>query len=86
MRKYLLLISIIILIIYYITSFLISFTLLAKSVVNNDSVSLERYINVKELRSNFYGDIYEYSSNLIKSLVCYETIQITFFYTRNIQF
>ena len=65
MRKYLLLSSIIILIIYYISTFLISFTLLAKSVVNNDPVSLGRYINVKELRNNFYGDIYEFSSNLI---------------------
>ena len=65
MRKYLLLSSIIILILYYISTFLISFTFLAKSVVNNDSVSLGRYINVKELRNNFYGDIYEFSSNLI---------------------
>ena len=65
MRKYLLLSSIIILIIYYIFTFLISFTLLAKSVVNNDPVSLGRHINVKELRNNFYGDIYEFSSNLI---------------------
>ena len=65
MRKYLLLSSIIILIIYYISTFLISFTLLAKSVVNNDPVSLGRYINVKELRNNFYRDIYEFSSNLI---------------------
>ena len=65
MRKYLLLSSIIILIIYYISTFLISFTLLAKSVVNNDPVSFGRYINVKELRNNFYGDIYEFSSSLI---------------------
>ena len=65
MRKYLLLSSIIILIIYYISSFLISFTLLAKSVVNNDSVSLGKYINVKSLRNNFYEDIYEFSSKLI---------------------
>ena len=65
MRKYLLLSSIIILIIYYISTFLISFTLLAKSVVNDDPVSLGKYINVKELRNNFYGDIYEFSSSLI---------------------
>ena len=65
MRKYLLLSSIIILIIYYISTFLISFILLAKSVVNNDPVSLGRYINVKELRNNFYRDIYEFSLNLI---------------------
>jgi len=65
MRKYLLLSSIIILIIYYISTFLISFTLLAKSVVNNDPISLGRYINIKDLRNNFYGDIYEFSSNLI---------------------
>ena len=65
MRKYLLLSSIIILILYYISTFLISFTFLAKSVVNNDSVALGRYINVKELRNNFYRDIYEFSSNLI---------------------
>ena len=65
MRKYLLLSSIIILIIYYISTFLISFALLAKFVVNNDPVSLGRYINVKELRNNFYRDIYEFSSNLI---------------------
>jgi len=65
MRKYLLLSSIIILIIYYISTFLISFTLIAKSVVNNDHVSLARYINIKELRSNFYDDIYKFSLNLI---------------------
>ena len=65
MRKYLLLSSIIVLIVYYISTFLISFTFLAKSVVNNDPVSLGRYINVKELRNNFYRDIYEFSSNLI---------------------
>ena len=65
MRKYLIISSVIILIIYYISSFLISFTLLAKSVVNNDPVSLGSYINVKELRNNFYGDIYEFSSSLI---------------------
>ena len=65
MRKYLLLSSIIILIVYYISTFLISFTLLAKSVINNDSVSLGGYINVKSLRNNFYDDIYEFSSNLI---------------------
>ena len=68
MQKYLLLSSIIILIIYYISTFLISFTLLAKSVVNNDSVSLGKYINVKSLRNNFYGDIYEFSSNLINAI------------------
>ena len=65
MRKYLIISSVIIIIIYYISSFLISFTLLVKSVVNNDPVSLGRYINVKELRNNFYRDIYEFSSNLI---------------------
>jgi len=42
--------------------------LLAKSVVNNDSVSLGKYINVKSLRNNFYGDIYEFSSNLINAI------------------
>ena len=68
MRKYLLLSLIIILIIYYISTFLISFTFLAKSVVNNDSVSLGKYINVKSLRNNFYGDIYEFSSNLINAI------------------
>ena len=68
MRKYLLLSSIIILIIYYISTFLISFVLLTKSVVNNDHVSLGRYINVKELRNNFYRDIYEFSSNLINAI------------------
>ena len=39
--------------------------MLAKSVVNNDPVSLGRYINVKELKNNFYSDIYEFSSSLI---------------------
>ncbi len=68
MRKYLLLSSIIILIIYYISTFLISFTLLAKSVVNNDPVSLGKYINVKSLRNNFFEDIYEFSSNLINAI------------------
>ena len=68
MRKYLLLSSIFILIVYYISTFLISFTLLAKSVVNNDSVSLGKYIDGKSLRNNFYGDIYEFSSNLINAI------------------
>ena len=65
MKKYILLSSIIILIAYYISTFLISFTLLTKSVVNNDPVSLGRYINEKELRNNFFEEIYEFSSNLI---------------------
>ena len=65
MRNYLILTSIIILITYYTSTFLISFAFLAKSVVNNDPVSLGRYINVKELRNNFYVDIYEFSSSLI---------------------
>ena len=65
MRKYLLLSTIIILIVYYISTFLISFTLLTKSVVNNDPVSLGRYINEKELRNNFFEEIYEFSSILI---------------------
>ena len=65
MRKYLIISSVIILIIYYISSFLISFTLLVKSVVNNDPVSLGRYINVKELKNNFYSDIYDFSSSII---------------------
>ena len=52
MRKYSLSL-IIILIIYYIATFLISFTLLTKSVVNNDPATLEKYINVKDLRNNF---------------------------------
>ena len=65
MRKYLIISSVIILIIYYISSFLISFTLLTKSVVNNDPVSLGRYINVKELKNNFYSDIYDFSFSII---------------------
>lgn len=65
MRKYLLLSTIFILIVYYISTFLISFTLLTKSVVNNDPISLARYINVKDLRNNFYSDIYIFGSNLI---------------------
>lgn len=65
MRKYLFLSSIIILIVYYIATFLISFNLLTKSVVNNDPISLGRYINEKELRNNFFEEIYEFSSNLI---------------------
>ena len=67
MRKYLL-ISIIILIVYYISTFLISFIFLTKSVVNNDHVSLSKFINEKKLRYNFFEDIYEFSSNVIKSM------------------
>ena len=65
MRKYLLLSSIVIIIIYYIVTFLISFILLTKSVVNNNPVSLGKYINVKELKNSFYSDIYAFSSSLI---------------------
>ena len=65
MRKLLLLSSIIVLIIYYISTFLISFNLLTKSVVNNDPVLLERFTNINELRNNFYSDIYKFSSSLI---------------------
>ncbi len=64
MRKYLLFSLIIILLIYYILTFIISFTLISNSVVNNDSVSLGVYINTKSLRNNFYLDIYDFSSNL----------------------
>ena len=65
MKKYILLSSIIILIAYYISTFLISFTLLTKSIVNNDPVSLGNYINENELRNNFFEEINEFSSNLI---------------------
>ena len=65
MRKYLILSSIIIVIIYYISSFFISFTFLALSVANNNPVSLNKYINEKELKNNFYNDIYEFSLGLI---------------------
>ena len=67
MRKYLLRL-IIILIVYYISTFLISFIFLTKSVVNNEPVSLSKIINEKELRYNFFEDIYKFSSNLIKSM------------------
>ena len=65
MRRYLLLILIIILILYYIFSFLVSFTLLTKSVVNNDPISLKRYINEEGLKNNFFDDLYQFSSNSI---------------------
>ena len=74
--------SIIILITYYILTFLISFTLIAKSVVNNNPVSLGRYINIKELKNNFYSDIYEFSSSLINLIdknikITSESIELT---------
>ena len=68
MLKKILLSSIIITIIYYILTFLISFTLLTKSVVNNNHVSLAKYINTEELKSNFYIEIHEFNSNLIALL------------------
>ena len=81
MHKYLILSSIIILIIYYISTFIISFALLTKSVVNNDSVSLKQYIDVKSLRNNFYEDIYEFNSNLINKIknikIKSESIELT---------
>ena len=67
MRKYIFY-SIIILFIYYIFTFLISFTILTKAVVDNDPIALQKYINIKELRNNLYNDIYEFGSNLINSM------------------
>ena len=65
MRKYFLLSSVIVVIIYYISTIIISFTLITKSVVNNDSNSLNKYINVISLQNNFYSDIYNFTSKLI---------------------
>ena len=53
---------------YYVSTFLISFAQLSKSVVNNDPVSLEKYISVNELKNSFYNDIYKFTLNLINSL------------------
>lgn len=66
MQKNLLITSIIVLILYYFFSFLISFTMLTKAVANNDSVSLKNYINEDDLRNSFSKDFYEFSSNLIR--------------------
>ena len=65
MRSYLLFSLIVLLVVYYISTFLISFALITQSVVNNDPISLKKYINVKELRNNFNSDIYEFTSSLI---------------------
>lgn len=82
MQKNLLITSIIVLILYYFFSFLISFTMLTKAVANNDSVLLKNYINEDDLRNSFLKDFYEFSSNLIsfmdkKIKIKSESIELT---------
>ena len=65
MYKKILLISVICLSLYYITTFIVSFTFLSKAVVNNNSALLNNYINSKKLKNNFYNDIYKFTLNKI---------------------
>lgn len=63
MRKYLLLSSIII--IYYITTFIISFSLIAKSLDKNEPFLFSEYINSESLKFFFFNDTYDFGLSLI---------------------
>ena len=54
-----LLILIVLILSYYFCTFLLSFVLISKYIVNNDSVSLDSFINNNDIEKNFYSDIYE---------------------------
>ena len=66
MKKYLLICLIFIFILYYLFTFIFSFASLANSVVNNDFITIKRYLNEKTIKKNFYNDIYKFSSNFSK--------------------
>jgi len=51
-------IFIFVLLVYYISSFVISFSIIAKCVSNNDTVLLKKYVNFEQLNDNYYDDIY----------------------------
>ena len=68
MRKNFLAIIILIIISHYLLTFIISFTFLINSVVNNNYVKLEKYIHINALKKNFYNDIYKFSTNFFGSM------------------
>ena len=66
-RNYL--ISFIIFIFFYLTlSFVISFTFISQSVVNNNFISLEKYIDKTRLKENLFNDFNKFSQNNIKNI------------------
>ena len=61
-------ISVFLVITYYITTFVISFFLITKSVVNNDPKKLEKYILRENLKNDFYNNIIYYGKNFTKNM------------------
>ena len=51
-------IFIFVLFVYYISSFVVCFSIIAKYVSNNDAVLLKKYVNFEQLNDNYYDDIY----------------------------
>jgi len=66
MLNYRLFYVIFILIIYYITTFIISFSFITKSIVNEDPALLKKYIYQETLENNFYNEIYDFNTSYIK--------------------
>ena len=68
MYKKLIFIFFLIIIIYYILTLIFSLTFIIKSVTNNSSDELEKYLLTTNLKSNFYKDIYNYNQNYLKKI------------------
>lgn len=67
MLNYRILYVIFILIVYYISTFIISFSLITSSIVNDNPVLLKKYIYQDTLKNNFYNDIYSFNLNYIQN-------------------
>ena len=67
MLNYRILYVIFILIVYYISTFIISFSLITSSIVNDNPVLLKKYIYQDTLKNNFYNDIYNFNLNYIQN-------------------
>jgi len=53
-------------IIYYFCTFFISFVFITKYIGNNDSLSLQKFIDKENLKKNFSNDIFKIKNNIIE--------------------
>lgn len=58
----------IVLTIYYISTFIISITLLTNAVTKNDHIKLSSFINIYHLKNNFKKDFKRFTPNIVNSI------------------
>ena len=68
MKNYYLFGLVFFIIFYLFFTFVISFTFLSNSVVNNDFYSLKKYIDTKKLKDNLFNDFNEFSQSKIQEI------------------